>query len=142
MAQTAMRRRACSRLKCSCRWIPNRARIETEMKFHRPTLRVDGRRNENGLVATKRSEGASVLIIVLWIAIGLVSIALYFAHAMTFELRASDNRASGLASEQAIEGAARYLAAVLSNLATNGSVPDNTEFSCEAVPLGDARFWI
>jgi DNA uptake protein ComE-like DNA-binding protein len=92
--------------------------------------------------ARRRRSQASVLIVVLWIAIGLVSIALYFAHAMTFELRASDNRASGLASEQAIEGAARYVAAVLSNLATNGAVPENTEFSCDAVPLGDSRFWI
>ena len=57
---------------------------------------------------SRRSRG-SVLIIVLWIAIGLVSIALYFANAMTFELRASDNRASGLATDQAIEGAARYV---------------------------------
>jgi hypothetical protein len=33
-----------------------------------------------------------VLIIVLWIAFGLVSLALYFANSMNFELRASDNR--------------------------------------------------
>jgi DNA uptake protein ComE-like DNA-binding protein len=84
----------------------------------------------------------SVLIIVLWIAIGLVSIALYFANAMTFELRASDNRASGLATGQAIEGAARYVSYVLSNYATNGAVPGSTQFSCEAVPVGDAHFWI
>ncbi len=84
----------------------------------------------------------SVLIVVLWIAIGLVSIALYFANAMTFELRASDNRASGLASEQAIAGAARYVATVLSNLATNGTVPEKTEFACEAVALGEAHYWI
>ena len=84
----------------------------------------------------------SVLIVVLWIAIGLVSIALYFANAMTFELRASDNRASGLAAEQAIEGAARYVATVLSNLATNGAVPEKTEFACEAVALGEARYWM
>lgn len=89
-----------------------------------------------------RRENASVLIVVLWIAIGLVSIALYFANAMTFELRASDNRASGLASEQAIEGAARYVAIVLSNLATNGAVPEKTEFACEAVALGGARYWL
>ena len=38
----------------------------------------------------------SVLIIVLWVCIGLVSIALYFANAMTYELRASDNRVSGV----------------------------------------------
>ena len=83
-----------------------------------------------------------MLILVLWISIGLVSIALYFAHSMTFELRASDNRATGLAAEQAIEGAARYVGYVLSNLATNGAVPDKTQFACEAVPVGAARFWL
>jgi hypothetical protein len=39
-----------------------------------------------------RRENASVLIIVLWVCVGLVSIALYFANSMTYELRASDNR--------------------------------------------------
>ena len=61
---------------------------------------------------------------------------------MTFELRASDNRATGIAAEQAIEGAARYVGYVLSNFATNGAVPNNTQFSCEAVPVGDAHFWL
>lgn len=89
-----------------------------------------------------RREYASVLIIVLWVAIGLTSIALYFANTMTYELRASDNRVSGLSADQAIEGAARYVGYALANYATNGAVPDNTEFACEAVPLGDARFWI
>jgi DNA uptake protein ComE-like DNA-binding protein len=116
------------------------------IRFHRGFARSSfggGEGEETVRVSNgARRESASVLIVVLWIAIGLVSIALYFAHAMTFELRASDNRASGLASEQAIEGAARYVGAVLSNLATNGAVPVNTEFSCEAVPLGDSRFWI
>lgn len=90
----------------------------------------------------RRSQAASVLILVLWISIGLVSIALYFAHSMTFELRASDNRATGLAAEQAIEGAARYVGCVLSNLATNGAVPNPAQFACEAVPVGDAHFWL
>ncbi|MGD1088917.1 MAG: hypothetical protein ABR955_09375 [Verrucomicrobiota bacterium] len=89
-----------------------------------------------------RAARGSVLIIVLWIAIGLVGIALYFANSMTYELRASDNRASGLATGQAIEGAARYVTYVLSNFATNGAVPENTQFACEAVPVGDAHFWI
>jgi DNA uptake protein ComE-like DNA-binding protein len=83
-----------------------------------------------------------VLILVLWISIGLVAIALYFANSMTFELRASDNRATGIAAEQAIEGAACYVGYVLSNFATNGAVPNNTQFSCEAVPVGDAHFWL
>lgn len=87
-------------------------------------------------------EKASVLIIVLWVAIGLVSIALYFANSMSYELHASDNRASGLAAEQAIEGAARYVGYVLYNYSTNGAVPGNTQFSCAAVPVGDAHFWM
>jgi DNA uptake protein ComE-like DNA-binding protein len=90
----------------------------------------------------RRSQDASVLILVLWISIGLTAIALYFANSMTFELRASDNRATGIAAEQAIEGGARYVGYVLSNFATNGAVPNNTQFSCEAVPVGDAHFWL
>jgi type II secretory pathway component PulK len=88
------------------------------------------------------AQRASVLIIVLWVAIGLVSIALYFANTMTYELRASDNRVSGLVADQAIEGAARYVSLVLLNYATNGAMPDNTQFRSEAVPVGDAKFWL
>ena len=89
-----------------------------------------------------RREHASVLIIVLWVCIGLVSIALYFANTMTYELRASDNRVSGVMADQAIEGAARYVGLVLLNYATNGTVPDSSQFKCEAVPVGDVKFWI
>ena len=45
----------------------------------------------------RRRKNASVLIIVLWIAIGMLSIALYFANSMNYELRASDNRVAGVA---------------------------------------------
>ncbi len=89
-----------------------------------------------------RRQRASVLIIVLWICIGLVSITLYFANSMTYELRAADNRVTGLTADQAIEGAARYVSFVLSNFATNGAVPNNTQFSCAGVNIGDARYWI
>jgi type II secretory pathway component PulK len=89
----------------------------------------------------RRQEG-SVLVIVLWIAIGLVSIALYFANSMNYELTASDNRVNGVVAEQAIEGAARYVAFALQNFATNGAVPNNTQFKCAAVPIGDAHFWL
>ena len=111
------------------------------MKLSNPNLPLDERR-EKALVSPKRREGASVLIIVLWVCIGLVSIALYFANSMTYELRASDNRVGGLTADQAIEGAARYVNYVLSNYATNGAVPASTQFSCEAVPVGDAKFWL
>src|SRR5882672_5268802 len=85
----------------------------------------------------RSGESASTFIIVLWIAFGLVSITLYFAHAMSFELRASDNRVSGMAAEQAIEGAVRYVNYVLSNQPTNGFLPDPTTYLSEAVPVGE-----
>ena len=90
----------------------------------------------------RHSNRGSVLIIVLWVTIGLVSMALYFANSMALELRASDNRASGIAADQAIEGAARYVTYVLTTYATNGVVPDTSEYQAAAVPVGDAHFWI
>jgi DNA uptake protein ComE-like DNA-binding protein len=92
-------------------------------------------------VPQQRGENASVLVLVLWICLGLVSIALYFASSMTYELRAADNRVNGLAAEQAIEGAARYVIYVLANYATNGAVPDPSQFKTAAVQMGDAKFW-
>jgi type II secretory pathway component PulK len=112
------------------------------MKLLASNLRNDDRRAESGLAAPKRSEGGSVLIIVLWIVIGLVAITLYFANSMTLELRASDNRMNGIAADQAIEGAARYVGYALVNYATNGMMPTNVQFSCTAVPIGDSHYWI
>jgi hypothetical protein len=91
---------------------------------------------------TSRSEEASLLMIVIWIAFGLVSITLYFAHSMTFEMRASDNRVAAVEAEQAIEGAARYISCVLSNLNVPGSMPDQATYQFENVPVGNAHFWI
>ena len=84
----------------------------------------------------------SVLVIVLWITLGLVTITLYFAQAMTLELRAADNRVAGLAADQAIEGAARYVSYVLTTWATNGAVPNLEDYQSQAVPVGEAHFWI
>ncbi len=92
--------------------------------------------------ASKKKSRASVLIIVLWISFGLVSTALYFAHSMTFELRASDNRVAGLEAEQAIEGAARYITYLLANIAEPGRLPDIQTYLSEAISVGDARFWL
>jgi type II secretory pathway component PulK len=93
----------------------------------------------------------SVLVIVLWIAFGLVSVALYFGHSMLFEFRASDNNAAGLEAEQTIEGAARYVTFVLTNvtdtattnLTAAGTVPDPQTYKSEEVLVGDeAAFWM
>ncbi len=78
------------------------------MTLHAPISTLERTRHTRG-------RGGFVLIIVLWVALGLVSITLYFAHAMSLELRAADNRVSGLAADEAIEGGAQYVSYVLAN---------------------------
>ena len=115
--------------------------------------------------ASRRS--ASVLVIVLWIAFGLVSIALYFGQSMLFNLHAADNYEASVEADQAIEGAARYISFVLTNLqqqvqtqGTNmpgilimpgniqayspqsGQTPYTQTYQGEEVPVGNARFWL
>jgi type II secretory pathway component PulK len=100
------------------------------------------RANNQGLRSARRG---SVLVIVLWIAFGMVSLALYFANSMNFELRASDNRVCAMAADQAIDGAVRYLNYLLVQQVANGSngvlpILDNT--LCQGVPVGEAHFWL
>jgi type II secretory pathway component PulK len=92
-------------------------------------------------IAGKTQDG-SALIIVLWIAFGLVSVALYFAHSMSLELRAADNRVAGMEADAAIAGAARYVSNVLVNLQEPGTLPDTNRYALAAVPVGDATFWL
>ena len=92
--------------------------------------------------AKSNSRRASVLIIVMWVAFGLVSITLYFAHAMMMNLKAADNRTAGLEADQAIEGAALYVSNVLANRINPMIIPSVGNFRAEAVPVGDAKFWI
>lgn len=89
----------------------------------------------------RRDPVGSVLIIVLWISFGLVSLALYFAHSMSFELRSSDNRTRSIQADQAIQGALRYASNILANAEAPGRLPDFTTYRREAVPVGESWFW-
>jgi type II secretory pathway component PulK len=98
-----------------------------------------------GVVRNRAACQGSTFIIVLWIAFGLVSIALYFASSTGYELRAADNRVSGLGAEQAIDGAIRYVNYLLSMQiqdGSNGIAPDVTSYQSEAVSVGDSHFWL
>jgi DNA uptake protein ComE-like DNA-binding protein len=113
------------------------------------------------------SPDAAVLVIVLWIAFGLVSIALYFGQSMMFNLQAADNYEASVEADQAIEGAARYLSAVLTNLqqqvqsqgtnmpgvlllpgviqaytSQSGQTPFTQSYQSQEVPVGNAHFWL
>src|SRR5579871_3709394 len=84
----------------------------------------------------------SVLVIVIWIVFGLVGMTLYFGHSMSMELRAGDSRVAAIEADKAIEGAASYISGVLSNLNTPGVMPDLGTYQNEAVPVGNAHFWL
>lgn len=84
----------------------------------------------------------SVLVIVLWIAFGLVSIALYFGHSMVFAYRASDQYQAGVEADLAMEGAARYVGYILTNATTIGQMPDTNAYLCAGVPIGNSTFWL
>ena len=91
-----------------------------------------------------RRRRGSVLIIVMWMSLGLIAIALVFSNSMFFEYGASANNQAGTESNQAIEGMHRYLANILDNLETPGTMPDleNEDYVAEAVPIGDATCWL
>ena len=113
------------------------------------------------------SPDAAVLVIVLWIAFGLVSIALYFGQSMMFNLQTADNYEASVEADQAIEGAARYVSAILTNLqqqvqsqgtnmpgilmlpgviqaytSQSGQTPFTQTYQSQAVPVGNAHFWL
>jgi DNA uptake protein ComE-like DNA-binding protein len=89
----------------------------------------------------KKSERGSVLIVVLVVCLGLVSLTLVFGHSMLMAYRGADNGTAGRQAEQAIEGAARYVEYLMSNVTTPGTMPDITTYQSEQVPVGDAFFW-
>ena len=99
------------------------------MKPHTSNAKQDARRG-------------SILIIVLWVAFGLCSIALYFAHSMSMELKAADNNVAGVEADQAIEGAALYVSNVIATLGISNNMPSPANFRADAVKVGNATFWL
>ena len=89
-----------------------------------------------------RSRRGSVLIIVMWTCLGLVALTLYFANSMSSELRAADNRVTEIEARQAVAGGIRYAGYILANFATNGAVPNVADYKSEALPVGEAQFWM
>ena len=89
-----------------------------------------------------RSRRGSVLIIVMWTCLGLVSLTLYFANSMSAELRAADNRVTEIEARQAVAGGIRYAGYILANFATNGAVPNAADYKSEALPVGEAQVWM
>lgn len=104
-----------------------------------------------GTAGLRRQRG-SVLVIVLWICLGLVTLTLYFARAVDSELQAAANRVGEIEARQAVAGAMRYAAYVLNNYAIDGVVPNSgivpdptQDYYSAALPVGAGtgapQFW-
>lgn len=83
----------------------------------------------------------TVLIVVLWVCLGLVSLTLIFGQSMLMALRGTDNAVAGRQADQAIEGAVRYARYLLANAEVPGQLPLLEDYVQEGVPVGEARFW-
>lgn len=99
------------------------------------------RNSERAGVERPKTERGFVLVIVLWAAAGLVTLALLFGESMMLEYHAADNVLAGVQAEQAIEGAARYALAVLTDWEEPGEVPGTSDYLNQGVEVGDALVW-
>ena len=88
----------------------------------------------------QRTQG-SVLIVVMWVALGLVTVTLYFAHSMYFEFKAAQNNYEGTQARHAVEGALRYAVYLLANQEESGALPDPETYIAERGEVGEATFW-
>ena len=83
------------------------------------------------------------MIIVLWIAFGLVSVTLYFGRSMFFEYKGANQATAGAQAEQANNGALRYFFYTLNNaLEEEGDFPSELIMQTEQIQIGQATVWM
>lgn len=89
----------------------------------------------------RNNQQGSVLIVVLWACLGLVSLTLLFGQSMLMTYRSTDNELAARQADLAIEGAARYATYLVGQVEQPGKFPDVTLYRSEAVPIQDAMYW-
>ncbi|MDB4665116.1 general secretion pathway protein GspK [Verrucomicrobia bacterium] len=104
------------------------------------TLEIMNIRTSCDPAREQRTQG-SVLIVVMWVALGLVTVTLYFAHSMYFEFKAAQNNYEGTQARHAVEGALRYAVYLLANQEESGALPDPETYIAERGEVGEATFW-
>lgn len=94
-----------------------------------------------GPPAAARSERGTILIIVLWVSLGLVTVTLLFGHAMMLNFRGAENHLAAQQAAQAVEAGIRYAQYVLANAEVPGEMPAEDTYARELAPVGDGAFW-
>ena len=104
-------------------------------------MKLPNRKHRN--YGSSQSRAGAVLIIVLWIAFGLVSITLYFGQSMFFEYKGANQATAGAQAEQANNGALRYFFYTLNNaLEEEGDFPSELIMQTEQIQIGQATVWM
>jgi len=104
-------------------------------------MKLSNRKYRNHV--SSQSRVGAVLIIVLWIAFGLVSITLYFGRSMFFEYKGANQATAGAQAEQANNGALRYFFYTLNNaLEEEGDFPSELIMQTEQIQIGQATVWM
>ena len=104
-------------------------------------MRLPKRKHRN--YVSSQSRVGAVLIIVLWIAFGLVSVTLYFGQSMFFEYKGANQSIAGAQAEQANNGALRYFFHTLNNaLEEEGDFPSELIMQTEQIQIGKATVWM
>jgi len=93
-------------------------------------------------LARARSDRASVLIIVLWVSLTLVTLTLLFGQSVMLSYRACDNALAREQALQAADGAVRYVTNLLANADEPGVFPSTDQYEAEDLPVGEARLWL
>jgi DNA uptake protein ComE-like DNA-binding protein len=109
--------------------------------IHIPHSRAERVTFMNGKLHSNRRAAGSVLIVTLIVCLALVSLTLVMGHSMVLAYRGSDNELAGRQADLAIDGAAQYAEALMTNVEEPGEMPDPDNYQSDAVPLGDATFW-
>ena len=104
-------------------------------------MKLSNRKYRNHV--SSQSRVGAVLIIVLWIAFGLVSVTLYFGRSMFFEYKGANQATAGAQAEQANNGALRYFFYTLNNaLEEEGDFPSELIMQTEQIQIGQATVWM
>ncbi len=104
-------------------------------------MKLSNKKSMNNV--SSQSRMGAVLIIVLWIAFGLVSITLYFGQSMFFEYKGASQSIAGAQAEQASSGVLRYFFYTLNNvLEEDGDFPSELIMQTEQIQIGQATVWM
>jgi len=82
------------------------------------------------------------MIVVLWLALIMTSLALSFGQSARMDIQAASHYSAGRESTLANEGMLNYFKLIVKQATSTLSTPDSALYECEAVVIGNAKSWV